>query len=262
MPIDEFVNKLEKKTDKLERDLYDEIMAIIIGLVFVDDKAVWNVKNISCMGKVDEAFKSFDAKFQIPFIDSIKKELAGLNKYYIDYFETIGVDSQALKGFKTLISRMDAYLDSVALLDPVKQEVKSYVLSSISSHKSFKTMKGELQDILGLKERSGVLNRYYRQFLYDNIMQFDRIVSNMFAEQNELNYFVYTGGLIEDSREFCIKRDGLVFRRDMVDDWAKDPTLPGYPNVADYDPLVDCGRWNCRHWLTWITDEQAKELMK
>jgi len=165
MPIDEFVNKVEKKTDKLERDLYDEILAVIIGLSFVDDKAVWNVKNISYIGKVDVAFKSFDAKYQTPFIDSIKKELAGLNKYYIDYFDSIGVDSQALKGFKTLISRMDAYLDSVALLDPVKQEVKSYILSSISSHKTLKTMKGELQDILGLKERSGVLNRYYRQFL-------------------------------------------------------------------------------------------------
>ena len=120
-------------------------------------------------------------------------------------------------------------------------------------------MKGELQDILGLKERSGVLNKYYRQFLYDNIMQFDRIVSNMFAEQNGLKYFIYDGGLIDTSREFCIHRNGLLFNSENIDDWASDPTLPATPN---YVPINDMGSYGCRHYPTWVTDEKAKELMK
>ena len=119
-----------------------------------------------------------------------------------------------------------------------------------------------LRSILGLKDRTGALNRYYRTFIFDSIMQFDRILSNAHARQNDLNYFQYKGGLIETSRDFCIARNDLVFRREQADEWKDDSSLPGYPDVADYDPLVDLGRWNCRHYLLWLTDEDAKELNK
>ena len=258
MAIDEFIGKVEREGDKLDRDLYDEIMAIVIGLITVDGRVVRNAKNIRLINKVDSGFAAFDSGFQQPFLNKIKGELASLNKYYIDYFEGIGVDTKALRGFKTLLGNMNSYLDSVSLLEPVKQEVKQFLLNAISSHRSMGSIRSGLRDILGLKERAGALNRYYNTFLYDSIAQFDRIVSNAFAEQNDLNYFIYKGGLITDSREFCIRRDGEIFHRSEASAWKNDMTLPGYPNVADYDPLVELGRWNCRHYLLWITDEEAK----
>jgi len=262
MQIDEFVDKVEQEAEQLERDLYDEIMAIVVGLLFVDGKAVFNSKNISLVGKIDNAFIAFNENSQLPFLKRIATHLRGLDKFYVDYFDSLGVDAKTFKGFQSLMTRMENYLQSVSVLEPVRQQVKNYLLGSISSHRSMGTIRLGMRDILGLKDRTGALNRYYRAFLFDTIMQFDRILSNAHAEQNNLNYFQYKGGLISTSREFCIKRDRLVFRRDQADDWKNDPTLPGYPNLADYDPLVDLGRFNCRHYLLWLTDEQAKELMK
>ena len=92
-------------------------------------------------------------------------------------------------------------------------------------------------------------------------MHFDRMVSNAHAKQGGLNYFQYKGGLIETSRDFCIARNDLVFRRGQEEDWKNDPTLPGYPDPS-YDPLVELGRWNCLHYLHWLTDDEAKEIMR
>ena len=114
MAIDTFISEVEKKTAKLERDLYDEIMAIVVGLVFEGGKVKWSAENIASVGKVDAAFREFN-KVQTPFINNIKKELAGLEKFYIDYLDSIGIKSESLKAFNTLIRRMDAYLDPVAL---------------------------------------------------------------------------------------------------------------------------------------------------
>lgn len=262
MTIDVFIDKAEKEVEQLEKDLFDEIMAVVIGLLMVDGKVDWGVKNISLVGKLDGAFDSFNVKYQQPYLGRISNHLAGLDKYYVDYFDSIGVDAKSLKGFKTLMTRMDGYLKGVSILSPVRAEVKSYLLGAISSGQSMGSIRRGMKSILGLGDIRGVLDRYYNTFLFDVVMQFDRIVSNKAAEQANLNYFQYKGGLISTSRQFCIKRDGLVFRRDMADDWKNDSDLPGYPNVADYDPLVDCGRWNCRHYLLWLTDERAKELME
>jgi hypothetical protein len=262
MAIDDFVNEVEKEAKELERDLYDEIISVIIGLLTIDGKTVFNEKNIYLIGKVDRAFNAFDKNFQQPYFKKILKHLKGLDKFYVNYFSEMGLDAKAFKGFEALIGRMESYLNSVAVLDPVKLEVKNFLMGAISQGRSMGSIRMGLRSILGLKDRSGSLNRYYRAFIFDSLMQFDRILSNAHARQNNLNYFQYKGGLIETSRDFCIARNDLVFRREQANEWKDDPTLPGYPDVATYDPLVDCGRWNCRHYLLFLTDEQAKELNK
>ena len=258
MPIDDFVNQVEKDAKDLERDLYDEIMAVVIGLMTINGKTVFNEKNILIVGKLDKAFASFDKNFQQPFIKKISVHLKGLDKFYVDYFNEMGLDARSFKGFNALMKSMDDYLNSVSVLNPVKMEVKNYILSSISQGKGIGTIRMGLRSILGLKERSSVLNRYYRTFLYDTIMKFDRMVSNAHAKQNNLKYFEYAGGLIETSREFCIKRNGLVFDKNRIADWILDPSLPETPG---YVPIVDMGSYNCRHYPLFLTDEQAKEKL-
>ncbi|RKZ05300.1 hypothetical protein DRQ25_16465 [Candidatus Fermentibacteria bacterium] len=256
MTIDVFIDKAEKEVDQLERDLYDEIMAIIIGLLLVDGKVDWNVKNISLVGQIDGAFDSFNTKYQLPYLKKISTHLAGLDRYYVDYFDSIGVDAKSLNGFKTLMARMDNYLKGVSVLNPVRAEAKSYLLGAISSGRSMGSIRSGMRGILGLGDVRGALARYYNTFLFTRVMEFDRIVSNQAAEQAGLKYFIYAGGLIETSREFCRRRNGLIFNKDNIEDWITDPTLPETPG---YIPIIDFGSFRCRHFPKWITDEEAQK---
>lgn len=260
MTIDRFVRDREREVSRLERDLYDEIMSVVVGLLFVDGKAVFNDRNIRVISSVDTAFSSFNVNSQTPYMRKIATYLSTLDDFYVDYFSAKGLDATAFDGFAAMLRRMESRLDAVSLLGPVREQVKNYLLGAAAQGRSMGTIRKGMRQILGLGDRTGALRRYYRQLVFDTIMQFDRILSSTHAKQNNLNYFQYKGGLIETSRDFCIARDGLVFRRDQADEWRNDPTLPGYPDVADYDPLIDLGRWNCRHYLLWLTDEEAKEI--
>jgi len=65
------------------------------------------------------------------------------------------------------------------------------------------------------------------------------------AEQGFERY-LYSGGLIETSREFCIERDGKVFTLEEIQEWDNGQGLP-----AD----VYLGGYNCRHDLLPVDDE-------
>ena len=53
---------------------------------------------------------------------------------------------------------------------------------------------------------------------------------------------------------------------ELWEKWKNDPTLPRKTSERDsgtlvgYDPLVDMGRWNCRHRTRFISRELAQEL--
>jgi hypothetical protein len=116
--------------------------------------------------------------------------------------------------------------------------------------------------ITGTENIDGSLVKYYKGFAFDTYQQFDRVSNVEYAKELDLQAFIYEGGLIETSREFCIKRDGKVFTIDEAATWVNDPTLPKTKEeretgVVIYNPLEDFGRFNCRHMIRYISNEIA-----
>ena len=154
MAIDDFVRDKEKEVKRLERELFDEIMSVLVGLLFVNGKAVFNDRNIGLVNSVDTAFVSFNNNFQAPYFRSIMQHLSTLDGFYVNQFAAKGLSATSFEGFSALLSRMNSYLNSVGLLEPVKQEVKNYLLGAISQGRSMGTIRQGLRSILGLKERA------------------------------------------------------------------------------------------------------------
>ena len=97
----------------------------------------------------------------------------------------------------------------------------------------------------------------FNQVTYDLYQRFDRTANLIYANRLKLDNAVYSGTLIQTSRPFCIARIGKVFNRQEIEGW-KEIDFAGKPLI--YDPFVDCGGHNCRHHLSWITDEMAQIL--
>ena len=119
--------------------------------------------------------------------------------------------------------------------------------------------------ITGSKEYTGGLERQFQRYAYDLYQQYDRSYSDSLAEEFDFNYFIYQGGLVTDSREFCVEHNGKVYSREEAEEWPtwKSPTTgdtPSYLGYPGYDPLTDFGGYNCRHFPGWISDELAKEM--
>jgi hypothetical protein len=85
-----------------------------------------------------------------------------------------------------------------------------------------------------------------------------RVGANRIRVDLGLKYAVYQGGLIKTSRDFCEDRNNKCFSEKEIMSW-ENLNWEGKPQIG-YNALIDCGGYNCRHRLDWISEEYAKRL--
>jgi len=103
---------------------------------------------------------------------------------------------------------------------------------------------------VGGTKRLGLLERYVKQVNTDALNQFTATYNTTISQDMGLSFYQYTGGLIKDSREFCVERAGKFFHKNEVDGWG---LIPGWQGrIAGTNPsniYVNRGGWNCRHQI-------------
>jgi hypothetical protein len=233
-------------------------------------------------------------------IDLAFKELAkaGLNDFYkksvTDLFAILGNNDQYNAGlfsatskagdkrFKAMRGEVDRIMRKRIGIDDNGRLVKNGLLSKLLTTDAIKTQLMETLNagvqagipmnklvrlmeitVKGTRDNTGVLEKQFKPLVFDTYQAFDRASNNVYADKLKLSAFLYLGGLIETSREFCEKHNGKVFTVEEAEtQWPKDPTLPKSKKERDtgilaYNPTVDLGRWNCRHRTRYITPALA-----
>jgi hypothetical protein len=122
------------------------------------------------------------------------------------------------------------------------------------------------------------LNRPINDLTYNIYHQYDRAYNIMLSREFGMKYFIYQGGLIGDSRDFCVAHNNKVFSINEAKEWrnwipryGKYPegykikaedlhSVPSYIKYRGYDPLIDGGGYNCRHSLGFISDKMALRM--
>lgn len=247
------------------------------------DGRIQSRKGYTALGKmVDSVFDQVEAREFRRMGSDMVVDMKGILKFNADYFEAM--DLRRKSEFKAIRSAVDArmrqrlgitskdeiqskgYLDKLfgttAARDEVKQMVAKQVAAGVPMRKLQKAI---AQKIAGTKNTAGVLEKHLGGFVLDTYNLADSITNAQFAQRLGLKYFIYSGGLIETSREFCRKHNRKVFTTEEAErDWPNDPALlktkaeeeaGGAP--VDYVPLEDRGRWRCRHRLLYIPREEA-----
>lgn len=153
------------------------------------------------------------------------------------------------------------YLDRLASGQEVREKVKNLVLRSLAQGIAPKDLARDFQKtVAGEKGIDGALVQYFKQYAFDSYNQVREVQNLHMANELELNFFVYAGGVIDSTRAFCLKRNRKVFHREETEGWKDDPDLINPKTKDSYRPLLDRGRYNCRHMIMWISKERALEL--
>jgi hypothetical protein len=134
------------------------------------------------------------------------------------------------------------------------------------------------EKITGSKDYKGGLEKEFDKYAVDLYQTYDQAYNKTIGNELGLKYFIYQGGLIGDSRDFCAAHNNKVWSVDEAGTWkdwtpaqgdypagyevkAKDlNSVPSYLGYAGYDPLINLGGYRCRHWLGWITEELAVDM--
>lgn len=276
---EKFINtnlkRFESDILKLQTELWD-----LIAMEYIPDFNITKGGNLARNNvnkaiALDKIFTQFDEEFQKSVLSRFANDLLKLTNFSKRQFAADGFKKATLDkiseqtGFINKSIGIDkkgnlikgSYLDRLATTAEVRSKLKNYVVSQVNVKTNLKDFQKGFKDlVVGNKARGikGELFKYHSQFSFDAFSQIGRVSDVFYGEQLGLGFFIYEGTLIKTSRCFCIKRKGMIFNIEDTRRWKNDSQLLGDPNT--YNPLMELGRWRCRHQIRMISNELAEEL--
>jgi len=276
------IERLEGWTDRQFKTMQEELLKLVEKYMRGFDREagiiVRNVENISKVNKIDAViFPEFEKEFLKPFLQELGERMLKMQQFNEKYFAALGFKAS---GIDKIQKRLDwisemvgikgnsiikgSFLDTLSDIPSVKGDIKLFAMQQIGNPASTakNIREGLTQIVTGSKEVGGTIERGIRKYTHDTLFKLDAAIDETYAQGFGLEYFVYQGTEIDTSRQFCIDRMGKVFSIKDTESWYDDDNLPkqkGEERTA-YNPLIDRGRWNCRHYIRWITKERAAAL--
>ena len=231
----------------------------------------YTAANLGRVQTVFTLFQRFQKRYSDTMLGTVLKwagNLFGLNEQYFDTFanptESVRDAARRLTlqrwgynvGTKELIP--GGYFESLFNSATVAQRTASLVNQAIAQNMPLKDFQRVFRQVFVGLPGQGMLERHWKTNSFDLYQRIDRTANLVYADKLGLDYAVYSGTLEEDSRPFCIARVNEVFSRPEIKSWES-LQFQGKPKIG-YDPFVDLGGHNCRHTLSWISDELAEKL--
>ncbi len=169
--------------------------------------------------------------------------------------------------FKAILKKSQS--DAISLLadDAIQAQftdpLKRVLTDAVSNELSFKEATKQLNDfITGTPTRDGSLQRYVKQVARDGFNIADRRYTQIVSQDLGFEWFRYSGGIVRDSRVFCVDRVNKIFHITEIEGWGsgKDVGRAGFPwqgmftgtNSGNIATVL--GGFNCMHALIAVSE--------
>ncbi len=269
-------SELKSSVESLQATLADLLISDIVAKLKLENSTLKPTGNNGVLSSIDRIWSNAFERFIVPVLRKLQTSYTELIQDAVSYFERLGLATPSGSKFEALNGllrarigidasgnlKRDGYLFRLGKSDRVREELKAFVQGAINRGASLVDFQKGFRGIItgSGTEIEGSLLRYYRQYAFDTFNQISEWANLQVAKQNGLEFFIYEGSLIDTSRRFCEKRAGKVFHVSETKDWVNDPDLVDKKTRVSYDPILDRGRYNCRHIIRWITYELAFRL--
>lgn len=267
---------LDRDVTRLERQLFTLLQAELFGLLQTDGGRIANTReNLLLLARIDFIFDQWARTFQTRVLRDYAASLIAVTaltgemyrgQAAAQTFEAIAADNATLLAAIGVDSNGNVVQGSLiwelSQSAQVRQDVKNVVLQAIQQGQTLRQFQTTLRDyVVSTPQADGRLKRYWRTYAYDVFNKAAEVKNEQFRRGLNLQWLIYVGSVIKDSRDFCRKKAGRVFAVvEAEQEWPKDPDLIGKKTGIPYVPLIDRGRWNCRHRIRYITEETAREI--
>lgn len=262
---------LERKVNEAQVELLEKVLEQFIDkLELTEGGRVKNtLYNKRLLQNVDRVFAQFGKSMGVELATMIAQGVQSVVNFNGQYYKMFANKAQLLAILPSVTETVsgwlgiekgkvakNGYLDTLIKDTTVKNQIKNFAIRSVVGQQGWKETKSQLKEtITGNKEKTGALEKYYRNFVYDLYSQVDRATGQVYADKLGLEFFIYEGGIIETTRKFCKEKNGKVFHRSEIEKW--DLTVARPPG---YNPFTDCGGYGCRHHLNPIPTTLALRL--
>jgi hypothetical protein len=278
---------------KAQSRLLSDIVTELIPQFDVKDGIIQETaNNYRLMSVLDKTYKNASTVYNQVLLTQVVTTTAKLSTYSNTYFEVMLSGSLPAR-FENIITKTEklinayigidgqkltkgGYLESYFSQNVLNTELKQLTAKAVTSNMDIRDYTKILKDkITGTDEYKGGMEKQINQYVTDLYQTYDQAYNKTIGNELGLTYFLYQGGLIDDSRDFCASHNNKVWSIEEAQEWAtwtpsqgdypvgyevkaKDLySVPSYLGYPGYSALVNLGGYRCRHMIGWLTDDIA-----
>lgn len=289
--VDKSINGFMDGVPKIQDNIYKEILTLTKELKLDSRGNIKNtIDNYKILANLRQRLEKvvFTGEYK-KLSKDLLKSFEQIDKVTNDYFAMFATSPSSTTEdiLKILrdesISRTATYLGQSGVNANVLNKVQEILQTNISSGGSYADFQKQMKVfMLGDAENLGVLQRYANTIVVDGVNTYSRTYMNLITEDLELEWYVYTGSLLETSREWCkhmVKKkyihkselktvledniDGVDICSKEIPCNSKTKLPQGMKKDTTVNNLtVNAGGWNCGHKFIPVAEEFVPENIK
>lgn len=254
---------------KVQDRLYNRLVTILKGIEVDRDGFIkQSAANRKILLRAQNEFDSVisESTYQSS-LSRYLKTIPSINELNIDYFTTLESAFTPNRVFiKALQSQTVQSINTLLLNDGLSASVKlplNQILNqNVNSGGSFSGMLEQLRTyIKGTPDLDGRLLSYSRNILSDTLFQYSRAFQQSITADLGLSWYKYIGGLIKDSRDFCVERTGNFYHESEVKAWASLEWSGKNKYTTESSIFIYAGGHSCRHQIIPVSNSIVPKIV-
>lgn len=260
--LEDSQEEIQRRVDSLESSMFDSYIYDYMSEFEYDEdgKLKNSTSNFSLINKSGSVFDDMYQTIITVFLIWLGLKLTESAHVGVAHFHDIGVNAsykdvafiEKQIGISNGKIVKGGYLWNLGMMGEIRQKFQNYLLNAISSGQKANLFMRGAKDMFISGALPSALNTFYRKYAFDSVAHILNRVSLFLADKNGMNEFLYEGGLVKDSRDFCIERAGNVYTREEGESWND---LQWRGKIPDLDFFVQVGGTNCIHSITWLNNK-------
>ena len=265
--IEDIPEKFQSSVEKLQRRIFNRVVELIgqldtdpSGNIRMTEANLLRIQNIN-----DELKRVLNGREYVQAVRAFTNEFETQKKINDEYLKkAFGSDFKESRLADQLVKNSQRNAFELLAGAPAELNfitpIKAQLEQAVSSGASFSdTVKGIRELVEGTEEADGRLLRYSKQVSWDAFAMSDRAYTNAVAEDIDVEWFRYSGGLVKDSRCFCVERDKQYFHFKEIEAFGRQEDLgecntgEGWQGMMagtnESTIFIVAGGYNCKH--TW-----------
>lgn len=259
--LDVVPEEFYKSVEKDQRKLLQQLNKLVKQLDVKDGQILISTKNIAqvnrIMAKFSQIFAASSyqesvAEFMSEF--DVQRDL--IRKLIKDEFGQVPTKAAIEEMFEeNKAATLEALAGRSAIDAEFFQPVQNVLRQNVGSGASLADTIVDLQRLVVGDERNGRLLGYTKTIAKDAFAQSDRNYTFTASADLGVQFFLYSGGLVEDSREFCVHRNNHYYHRKEIQKWVTSEGQPKpsgtwqgmIPGTNKSTIFINAGGYNCNH---------------
>jgi hypothetical protein len=186
-----------------------------------------------------------DTLTAIPRIDELN------NKYFSGVSDSFKENRNFIKSLQSqAIESIESNLLQDGLTAQVRNPLIDILNRNVNSGGKFSGFLEEVRDFVkGNEDVEGRILSYSRTYVSDALFDYSRTFQEAMTADLKLDWYFYSGGLMDTTRPFCAEKAGKFFHRKEVEKWPAQSWQGKRPGTTKSSIFIFLGGYNCRHSL-------------